>query len=226
MRENRLLMTCMSVAPRHQLQELFTFETAGREYAACYNQTDGTVTIVGENGGFAIEIGGVAGEQFDLFGPMVNPSLMRFWCECSGDSPVGLEARGGWYCWSCGAFQAAPSEEPVSAPDPRSPIETEFWAAYRRLRPDPLTGLTPQHHITASGRNYTLDFALVEQKIAFELDGYTWHSSRVAWAKDRRRDVALSLLGWRVYRFDGSLVKRDPESVVRMAAEIVRQAAR
>lgn len=127
------------------------------------------------------------------------------------------------------AHDAVKIESKRSAPVPQtlgSPIEQLFWEAYERLQLPELAGLVAQHQIRLHDRHYTLDFALVDQRVAFELDGYTWHSGRAAWAKDRRRDLALALLGWRTYRFDGSLVRADADAVVRMAAEIVRQGTR
>jgi very-short-patch-repair endonuclease len=103
-----------------------------------------------------------------------------------------------------------------------SPIEVLFWEAHQRLQLPELVGLVAQHPIRCGVINYQLDFALVEQRIAFELDGYVWHSTRAAWVKDRRRDINLALKGWRTYRFDGSLVHHDPDQVVHTAARIVR----
>jgi len=82
--------------------------------------------------------------------------------------------------------------------------------------------MVAQHPVTVGATRYRLDFALVEQRIAFELDGYVWHSTREAWVKDRRRDIGLALQGWRTYRFDGSLVHHNADEAVHMAARIVR----
>lgn len=110
--------------------------------------------------------------------------------------------------------------------DPKSPIEAQFWAAHHELQLSELEGLVTQHLVTVGAARYTLDFALVDRKIAIELDGYAWHSSRAAWAKDRRRDLALGLLGWVTYRFDGSLVHNSPTDAVRIAAQVIERCGR
>lgn len=98
-----------------------------------------------------------------------------------------------------------------------SPREEEFWAEYLRSHPPIIDGLVRQYPLG----DYKLDFALPHQKVNFEIDGYTFHKDREPWCRDRRRDLFLSLQGWRVYRFDGDLVKTDPQSVVTQAARIV-----
>lgn len=50
---------------------------------------------------------------------------------------------------------------------------------------------------------YRIDIALPRQKIAIECDGYRWHSSKKAKARDRRKDEYLEKEGWIVFRFTG-----------------------
>jgi len=146
-----------------------------------------------------------------------GPDADRWWAQGPADGTGGATEDLEW-------------EHPLSAlpkpPKLDSPIERQFWEANERLALPELTGLVAQHEIRAGSKNYRLDFALVAQRIAFELDGFRWHASQESWRRDRRRDLALALIGWRTYRFDGSLVKRNPSAVVRMAAEIVRQSSR
>jgi G:T-mismatch repair DNA endonuclease (very short patch repair protein) len=52
-----------------------------------------------------------------------------------------------------------------------------------------------RHHFVAR-----VDFAFVKRKIAIEADGYLWHSSPQAFARDRRRANRLESLGWKVLR--------------------------
>lgn len=79
-----------------------------------------------------------------------------------------------------------------------------------------------QHPITANGKNYRVDFALPRDKIAFEMDGYTYHGKeRKHFNRDRRRDINLKLAGWEVHRFDGDLIRENPYKVVVCAAQLV-----
>jgi very-short-patch-repair endonuclease len=48
--------------------------------------------------------------------------------------------------------------------------------------------------------HYTLDFAHIERKIAFEIDGSS-HFRAKRRASDERKDAFLKLNGWRVFRF-------------------------
>lgn len=56
-------------------------------------------------------------------------------------------------------------------------------------------GYVAEHRV----RRYRIDFALVGQKIAIEIDG-TAHRSAERRAHDNMRDAILRLLGWRVIR--------------------------
>lgn len=117
-----------------------------------------------------------------------------------------------------------------------SPLEVIFWKHHKLLNLAQLDGLVAQHpvkidervyqiefsgtNVIQSAASYRLDFALPQSKICFEVDGYTYHSNREAWTKDRIRDIDLSLNGWRVFRFDGDSVRSFPEMVVMQAARL------
>lgn len=106
-----------------------------------------------------------------------------------------------------------------------SPLEIAFFDAWMEARLPELDGLTVQHKVTAGGKHYRLDFALPDRKIAFEMDGKTYHDTDKAFISDRRRDLRLELEGWRVHRFDGDLIRHDPAEVVKIAAQLVSGAA-
>jgi very-short-patch-repair endonuclease len=52
-----------------------------------------------------------------------------------------------------------------------------------------------------------LDAAYPDARLAIECDGYAWHMDRVAFERDRQRDMELQALGWRVLRFTWSKLK-------------------
>lgn len=107
-----------------------------------------------------------------------------------------------------------------------SPLEELFYKTYLRCSPagdirQYLAGLVVQHTITVNGQTYRLDFAIPEKKIAFEMDGYTYHGKeRKHFNRDRRRDLNLKLNGWEVHRFDGDMIRNDVVSVLEIAAKL------
>ena len=107
-----------------------------------------------------------------------------------------------------------------------SPLEELFYKTYLGLSPvgeirQKLQGLVVQHPINVNGQNYRLDFALPNQKIAFEMDGYTYHGKeRAHFNRDRRRDLDLKLAGWEVHRFDGDMIRDDIVHVLEIAAKL------
>lgn len=98
-----------------------------------------------------------------------------------------------------------------------SPIEAMFWRQYVDMRPAFPEELVPQFEVF--GGRYRLDFALPGRKVAIELDGYEFHSTREQFTNDRKRQRELELDGWRVVRFSGSEVNADAAGCVRQAAQ-------
>lgn len=68
-----------------------------------------------------------------------------------------------------------------------------------------------------------VDFCFPLRALVLEVDGARWHQDP---ARDRNRDNALAVLGWRVLRFTWADVVYEPERVVRqIAAALACQAA-
>lgn len=101
-----------------------------------------------------------------------------------------------------------------------SPLELAFWDAYLCRKPPTLNGIVAQHPVTAGGKNYRLDFALPNIKVAFEMDGFTYHGDKEAFNRDRRRDLDLKLAGWQIHRFDGDLIRDDTPKAIHIAAQL------
>lgn len=59
-----------------------------------------------------------------------------------------------------------------------------------------------------------VDLAWPEARLVVELDGFAFHSGRRQVRRDRERGNGLTLLGWRVLRFDCEDVLGRPEIVV------------
>lgn len=49
--------------------------------------------------------------------------------------------------------------------------------------------------------SFILDFAFPDQKIAIEVDGTAYHTSREARKRDAFKNMILEKLGWKVFRF-------------------------
>lgn len=94
------------------------------------------------------------------------------------------------------------------------------------LATNPQFHLFAQHNVTVEGRRVRLDFALVPvgatgPKLAVELDGHAFHSSKEALTSDASRDRALLRAGWTPIRFRGGEAWADPDAC---AAEVFASA--
>lgn len=70
--------------------------------------------------------------------------------------------------------------------------------------------------VTATGELVAqVDLAYPTHRYAIELDSVAFHLDRMAFEEDRRRDLALGQLGWRVDRFTWDLCRTDWALVVR-----------
>ncbi len=60
-----------------------------------------------------------------------------------------------------------------------------------------------------------VDFAYPAAKLAIEVDGYAYHSSRVRFDADHERDLRLREVGWTPLRFTATQIRRGPDETVR-----------
>lgn len=82
-----------------------------------------------------------------------------------------------------------------------SPIEKMFAVS---LFCDPDTKALPVPQLCIG--NYRVDFGYINERVAVELDGHDYHSSKQQRAYDAKRDRFLQSEGWKVIRFTGSEV--------------------
>jgi very-short-patch-repair endonuclease len=59
-----------------------------------------------------------------------------------------------------------------------------------------------------------IDLAYPRQRIAVEVHGYRFHSSRSVWEDDQRRENGLVEAGWRVLKVTNSQLEHDPASII------------
>jgi very-short-patch-repair endonuclease len=79
--------------------------------------------------------------------------------------------------------------------------------------------LLKQHNFTGWIANhpvggYVVDVAFVGPRVAVEIDGWAYHSDPEAFGRDRNRQNALVLRGWRVLRFTWRDLTERPEQVI------------
>jgi very-short-patch-repair endonuclease len=92
----------------------------------------------------------------------------------------------------------------------RSPLEDEF-AAFCRDRGLP----TPSFNTTVLG--FEIDALWSRQRLAAELDSWEFHGHRAAFERDRARDIALQVAGYRIIRVTHRRISSEGD---RLAAEI------
>jgi very-short-patch-repair endonuclease len=99
------------------------------------------------------------------------------------------------------------------APEPtRSEFEEAFQRFCRRF------GL-PKPETLATVYGYEVDALFAEQRLVVELDGWEFHSGRVAFASDRDRDADLLDFGYETVRITWERLHETPE---REAARLKR----
>lgn len=74
-----------------------------------------------------------------------------------------------------------------------------------------------QHRVRIGGRTFRIDLAFVAVKLAIELDGWEFHSSRSAFDDDRTRANALVAAGWTLLRFTSRSTDAEIVACVRAA---------
>ena len=86
---------------------------------------------------------------------------------------------------------------------------------------------TFQVWVSVGGTWRRMDFADVNERIDFEVDGYEHHGGNyVNWEDDLDRDAELTADGWQVVRFSWTAVNHHSARVARQITEIRRQRRR
>lgn len=99
-------------------------------------------------------------------------------------------------------------------------IFASFWRNFACGYPAPVT----EYRFDAE-RHWRFDFAWPARKVAVEIEGATWtrgrHTRGAGFEKDAEKYNAATLLGWRVLRFTGDMLKRTPDACVRQVVELL-----
>jgi very-short-patch-repair endonuclease/predicted transcriptional regulator of viral defense system len=99
-------------------------------------------------------------------------------------------------------------ETAAPPPNTRSELERRFIRICRE------SGL-PSPALNCFIEGFEVDAVWPEQRLVVELDGYEFHHTHRAFERDRARDMALQLAGYRVLRVTHQRLLRDPSGVVR-----------
>ncbi len=110
-----------------------------------------------------------------------------------------------------------------------SPMEKLFFIEwhYKKLDLDIKQELVPQFHDESTGK-YFIDFVVFymndNQKIGIEIDG-DWHEkSKEQVRKDKKRERFLVSNKWKIMRFSGSEVHKNPSTCVEEVLSIIKSA--
>lgn len=115
---------------------------------------------------------------------------------------------------------AKPSEIAVST------LEALFIARLRQLAPD----LAPyeREYRFDDKRQWRFDFAWPEQCCAVEIDGQEWtiggHTSGTGMIRDREKQNAAVLQGWRILRFTSTQLKDNPQYCIDCVRDLLEMA--
>lgn len=101
------------------------------------------------------------------------------------------------------AMRSLANDEPEIT---RSVLEDRFLALIARA------GL-PRPRVNARVAGFEVDFLWPERRLVAETDGASAHLTPTAFGRDRRRDAALQVAGFRVVRFTWRQVVHDPHVV-------------
>jgi very-short-patch-repair endonuclease len=85
------------------------------------------------------------------------------------------------------------------------------WVLAPATLPQIVARVEPQSEVTIGGRHYRLDYEIVgdDQRLAVELDGFQFHSSRGAFTYDRLRQNDLQASGRSIVRFSYDAIRND-----------------
>jgi hypothetical protein len=99
--------------------------------------------------------------------------------------------------------------------DPQKELFALVSEKYDEATPN-LVGAVP-------GRKYEIDIALPSVMLAIEADGWAYHGMhKSGFLRDREKDRALMLAGWRVLRFTAGEIFKKPDEVMRTVDQAVK----
>lgn len=98
----------------------------------------------------------------------------------------------------------------------KSNLADEFWDILRISKVP--TDEFVREYIFHPSRKWRFDIAVPEKKVAIECDGMVWQAGggRHNTDADREKMNTAVMMGWRVLRFSGAQIRRDPGTCIMM----------
>lgn len=98
------------------------------------------------------------------------------------------------------------------------------WVLAPATRAEVVERVRPQREVVVGGHTYRLDYEIAgaEHRIAVELDGFEFHSSRPAFSYDRLRQNDLQATGRVIVRFSYDSIRRDTRRCVEQLQAVLR----
>jgi very-short-patch-repair endonuclease len=87
--------------------------------------------------------------------------------------------------------------------------ELELWGYLSVFDYPGLRHAVRQKVVQVHGQFYRLDVAFEEERVAVELDGYRYHSTREQRERDMQRDAALASIDWLTLRYSHERLHED-----------------
>src|SRR5439155_7001027 len=94
----------------------------------------------------------------------------------------------------------------------RSEAEERMLALIRRAQ-------LPAPEMNADLHGYSVDFLWRQHRLVVEVDGHTYHTTKSAFERDRRKDATLQSAGWLVIRFTWQQIHDEPYAVIAQLAQ-------
>ena len=107
------------------------------------------------------------------------------------------------------------AESRLPEPAARSELESRFLDLCHQA------GFPPPA-VNCLVEGFEVDAAWLAQRAVVELDGYAFHATRAAFERDRRRDAALQVAGYRVIRPTHRRLTLEREAVVGEIRQLLR----
>lgn len=98
--------------------------------------------------------------------------------------------------------------------------------AHRLFRETGIIGWVANPPLTIRGRVLHPDVAFLRQKIAFEVNGFEYHSSRNEMERDAERMNLLIEAGWKVYVLTPSAIRNAPTETAEFIQRVLPPACR
>lgn len=109
------------------------------------------------------------------------------------------------------------TEHRLPAPRTRSELERRFLDLCRDAR-------LPRPVVNVVVAGFEVDAVWIGARVVVELDGYAFHRTRAAFERDRVRDTALQLAGYRVLRVTHRRLEAEPAAVTEAVRSLLASA--